>query len=178
MEAGLVEEALALLRRAAQGVAAAVLACSPPHSPGRVTEMRSSGRAAGRGHGRAKVKAASRAAFKAAGFKRRAGASPRAQKGGAGLAQAHSMKRKGRGGPIKTIGLGLPREVGGSALAKGQQVSSSEEESWRGVLRMQRRKASDGSQLGRRKAEERPPSLTAGEESAGVRRVSVVVEAT
>ncbi|KAJ1186335.1 hypothetical protein NDU88_003117 [Pleurodeles waltl] len=40
------------------------------------------------------------------------------------------------------------------------------------------RKALDGSQMGRRKAEERPPSLTAGEESAGVRRVSVVVEAT
>ncbi|KAJ1179511.1 hypothetical protein NDU88_004745 [Pleurodeles waltl] len=39
-------------------------------------------------------------------------------------------------------------------------------------------KALDGSRMGRRKAEERPPSLTAGEESASVRRVSVAVEAT
>ncbi|KAJ1191352.1 hypothetical protein NDU88_000668 [Pleurodeles waltl] len=39
-------------------------------------------------------------------------------------------------------------------------------------------KAVDGAHIGRRKAQERPPSLTAGEESAGVRRVSVAVEAS
>ncbi|KAJ1123273.1 hypothetical protein NDU88_001746 [Pleurodeles waltl] len=121
------------VRRAALGVAAAVLACSLPHSPGRVKEVRSSGRAAGRGRGRSKVKAASRPAFKAAGFRRQAEASPHAQKGGAGPAQARIMRRKGREGPIKTRGLGLPRNVGGSELQRGQQVSSSEEGSWKGV---------------------------------------------
>ncbi|KAJ1191639.1 hypothetical protein NDU88_000955 [Pleurodeles waltl] len=40
------------------------------------------------------------------------------------------------------------------------------------------KKVPDGSQIGRWKAEKRPPSLTAGEGSAGVRRVSVAVEAT
>ncbi|KAJ1176410.1 hypothetical protein NDU88_001691 [Pleurodeles waltl] len=39
------------------------------------------------------------------------------------------------------------------------------------------KKVPNGSQIGRRKAEERPPSLSAGEDSAGVRRVSVAVEA-
>ncbi|KAJ1124301.1 hypothetical protein NDU88_002762 [Pleurodeles waltl] len=36
----------------------------------------------------------------------------------------------------------------------------------------------DRAHIGRRKAQERPPSLTAGEEGAGVHWVSVVVEAT
>ncbi|KAJ1123936.1 hypothetical protein NDU88_002403 [Pleurodeles waltl] len=40
------------------------------------------------------------------------------------------------------------------------------------------KKISDGSQIGRRKAEERLPSLTAGEDSVGVCRVSVAVEGT
>ncbi|KAJ1150125.1 hypothetical protein NDU88_002923 [Pleurodeles waltl] len=39
-------------------------------------------------------------------------------------------------------------------------------------------KALDGAHVGRRKAQERPPSFTAGEESSVVRRVSVAVEAT
>ncbi|KAJ1165431.1 hypothetical protein NDU88_005859, partial [Pleurodeles waltl] len=39
-------------------------------------------------------------------------------------------------------------------------------------------KAVDGAHVGRRKAQERPPSLTAGEENASVHRVSVAVEAT
>ncbi|KAJ1097532.1 hypothetical protein NDU88_002650 [Pleurodeles waltl] len=38
-------------------------------------------------------------------------------------------------------------------------------------------KVLSGSQIGRWKADERPPSLSAGEDSAGVRRVSVAVEA-
>ncbi|KAJ1123147.1 hypothetical protein NDU88_001620 [Pleurodeles waltl] len=39
-------------------------------------------------------------------------------------------------------------------------------------------KALGGAHVGRRKAQERPPSLNTGEEHAGVRRVSVVVEAS
>ncbi|KAJ1116193.1 hypothetical protein NDU88_004411 [Pleurodeles waltl] len=70
--------ALRPARRAAQGVAVTVLACSAPHSPGRVVKVRSPGRAAGRGRGRAKVTAAGRAAFKTAGFRRRIGALPHA----------------------------------------------------------------------------------------------------
>ncbi|KAJ1125996.1 hypothetical protein NDU88_004409 [Pleurodeles waltl] len=120
MESGLLQEALALLRRAgrmdllnqdglnalrlarraAQGVAAAVLACSPPLSPGYVRKVSSpgwaAGRAAGRGCGQAKCNLGS-AAFKAAGFGRRIGASPHTQKGGVRTARSHGAKKKGRG---------------------------------------------------------------------------------
>ncbi|KAJ1082625.1 hypothetical protein NDU88_002790 [Pleurodeles waltl] len=106
MEAGFVEEALA--HRAAQEVAAAVLACSPPHSPGRVEKVRSPGRATGWGHERAKVAGAGRAAFKAAGLRRWIGVLPHAQKGGAGVARARSARKKGRGRPLRLRGVAPP----------------------------------------------------------------------
>ncbi|KAJ1097754.1 hypothetical protein NDU88_002871 [Pleurodeles waltl] len=250
MEAGLVEEALALLRRAAQGVAAAVLACSPPHSPGHIKEVRSSGRAARRGRGRAKaegsgpaksgesrvarvpwreVQAEPRAAGQCTstgGQKKRTltADAPDGGSGGTGVATPRWEQRPGpsrRGEFVRSAGLepqqgGIKQTTriagiqGGDSwrdetcvldfdedsVEKGELIEEREEEDWwaqggagpanvlsksfqrpRQVLSAVK-KVLDGSQIGRRKAEERPPSLTAGEDSAGVRRVSVAVEAT
>ncbi|KAJ1176411.1 hypothetical protein NDU88_001692 [Pleurodeles waltl] len=127
MEAGLVEEALALLRRAgrmdlvnpegrhalrparmaAQGVAAAILACSPPRSAGGRNKVRSLGRAAGRGRGRAAGTVSSRAAFKAAGWRGRSGALTHAQRGGAAPTRARVRESGERGGPKPRKELGL-----------------------------------------------------------------------
>ncbi|KAJ1106251.1 hypothetical protein NDU88_003654 [Pleurodeles waltl] len=91
MEPGFVEQALVLLhrarrmdlvnqealralhpaRRAAQGVVATVLACSPPSSPAQGIQVRIPGRVVGRGRGREKVSVAGCTAIKAAGLRRR-----------------------------------------------------------------------------------------------------------
>ncbi|KAJ1097533.1 hypothetical protein NDU88_002651 [Pleurodeles waltl] len=116
-------------RRAAQGVAAAVLACSPPRSAGGRNEVRSSGRPAGRGRGRARGTVSSRAAFKAAGLRGRSGALTHAQRGGAGPTRARVRESRGRGGPKALRDNGLSRVVG----AGSRQRLSSDEESGEGA---------------------------------------------
>ncbi|KAJ1162428.1 hypothetical protein NDU88_002896 [Pleurodeles waltl] len=110
MEAGFVEQALVLLKRAgrldivnqdalqalrpvqraAQGVAAAVMACSLPGSPARGTQVRRSGRGGGQGRGRGTASGAVRPSLKAAGSGSRVLGSVHARKGGAGAVKACS----------------------------------------------------------------------------------------
>ncbi|KAJ1172801.1 hypothetical protein NDU88_004643 [Pleurodeles waltl] len=151
MEPGYVEQALLLLRRAgrivlvnqealralrparraAKGVAAAVLACSPPSSPARGAQVRIPGRVTGWGRGWEKVSGAGRTAIKGAGLRRRVGGFQHAHKGGAGALKARSLKGKEKLRHI-TVGREANRSVGNRSGGKGNAEASSEEGSWGG----------------------------------------------
>ncbi|KAJ1092335.1 hypothetical protein NDU88_005446 [Pleurodeles waltl] len=114
------QEALTALhpaRKAAQGVVAVVLTCSPPRSSIRAAQVRRPGRAMGR----ASTAKVGRVVSMAAGIKKGGRALLRARRGGAGGAREHNRMRRERGRPEG--GLGALSVIGGLGGSQFRPVS-------------------------------------------------------
>ncbi|KAJ1107075.1 hypothetical protein NDU88_004472 [Pleurodeles waltl] len=120
------QEALRALRparRAAQGVAAAVLACSPPTSPTREGQVGGRGRMIGRCRRKNLVPGAGRKSIRAAGLRGSLRGQGRAHKGGVKAVKARGIKMVVKGG----TGSGNRRESGlveGGARGSGREDRS------------------------------------------------------
>ncbi|KAJ1164880.1 hypothetical protein NDU88_005313 [Pleurodeles waltl] len=90
--------ALRLARRAAQGVVAAILACSQPTSPAREVQVGGRGRIAGQGCGPKAVSGAGHNVIRAAGPRGRVRGYGHAHKGGVGALKARRVKIRKNGG--------------------------------------------------------------------------------
>ncbi|KAJ1123122.1 hypothetical protein NDU88_001595 [Pleurodeles waltl] len=113
------QEALPALRparKAAQGVAATVMACSPPRSATRVEQVRRQGW----GGGRAPAVKPSRVLSKAAGLKKGFLGLPLAGRGGARGGRARAAMGRERRETWQFGGLSTPREARGRAQMTGK----------------------------------------------------------